>query len=245
MVRKMEHHFLCPKCRIKTVLPACNNCGYEIPQIKSIVHFCDGTSVKLEGEKQYIGYDNIGEDFEPEITYASFCNVEQEAGRIEKYISSGFFRSIDVCGGENLRPLEDFLPLYRKAELYHLIKKMHVGESGPAEDVRRAVEVLGLDEVHHGINAAASGEVMRFLADNRIQLNVCPSSNVMLGYAADYENHPIKVLYENGVKVTINTDDLLLFDSSIESEYLRLYQAGTLSAEQLDEIRINGLGEVK
>ena len=77
MVRKMEYHFLCPKCRIKTVLPACNNCGYEIPQINSIYHFCDGTSVKLEGEKQYIGYDNIGEDFEPEITYWDANNSER------------------------------------------------------------------------------------------------------------------------------------------------------------------------
>jgi adenosine deaminase len=82
---------------------------------------------------------------------------------------------------------------------------------------------------------------MRFLADNQIQLNVCPSSNVMLGYAENYKDHPIKVLYENGVKVTINTDDLLLFDSSIENEYLLLYQAGALTAEQLDEIRKNGL----
>jgi adenosine deaminase len=82
---------------------------------------------------------------------------------------------------------------------------------------------------------------MRFLADNRIQLNVCPSSNVMLGYATDYKNHPIKTLYENGIRVTINTDDLLIFDSSIENEYLLLYQAGTLSAEQLNEIRQNGL----
>ena len=181
--------------------------------------------------------------FEPEITYASFCNVEQEAGRIEKYISSGFFRSIDVCGGENLRPFEDFLPLYRKAELYHLIKKMHVGESGSADDIRRAVEVLGLSEIHHGINAVTSSKVMRFLTDNQIQLNVCPSSNVMLGYASDYKDHPIKLLYENGVRVTINTDDLLIFDSSIENEYLLLYRAGALNASQLDEIRKNGLRE--
>lgn len=181
--------------------------------------------------------------FEPEITYVSFCNVLQEAEKIDEYISSGFFKSIDVCGGENVQPFEAFLPLYRKAERYHLTKKMHVGEIGPADDVRRAVEVLGLGEVHHGINAVTSDEVMRFLADNRIQLNICPSSNVMLGYAADYKDHPIKVLYENGVKMTINTDDLLLFDSSIENEYLLLYQAGALSASQLDEIRKNGLGE--
>lgn len=181
--------------------------------------------------------------FEPEITYISACNVLQEAEKIDQYISSGFFKSIDVCGGENVQPFEAFLPLYRKAEHYHLTKKMHVGEIGPAEDVRRAVEVLGLEEVHHGINAVTSGEVMRFLADNRIQLNVCPSSNVMLGYATDYKDHPIKVLHENGIKVTINTDDLLLFDSSIENEYLLLYQAGALSAAQLDEIRRNGLRE--
>ena len=179
--------------------------------------------------------------FEPEITYVSVCDIDQEADKIDQYLSSGFFKSIDVCGGEGIKPFETFLPLYRKAEDYHLVKKMHVGETGSADDVRRAVEVLNLDEVHHGINASGSEEVMRFLADNRIQLNVCPSSNVMLGYASDYKDHPIRLLYENGVRVTINTDDLLIFDSSIENEYLLLYQSGTLNAEQLNEIRKNGL----
>lgn len=179
--------------------------------------------------------------FEPEITYVTVCDADREADCIEEYISSGFFRSIDVCGGEDIKPVEAFLPLYRKAERCHLVKKMHVGESGTADDVMRAVETLGLSEVHHGISAVNSKEVMRFLADNNIQLNVCPSSNVMLGYAKDYKHHPIKILYENGVRVTINTDDLLIFDSSIENEYRLLYQAGTLSAEQLEDIRLWGL----
>ena len=179
--------------------------------------------------------------FEAELTYPSFCDVDVVAEEIDKYLSSGYFKAIDVCGGENVKPFEAFLPMYRKAENYGLVKKMHVGETGSAEDVRRAVEVLGLAEIHHGINASTSKEIMRFLADNQVQLNVCPSSNVMLGFTKDYGSHPIKVLVENGVKVTINTDDLLIFDSSIENEYLRLYQAGTLTAEQLDEIRKVGL----
>ena len=180
--------------------------------------------------------------FEPELTYPSNCDVDFEEGRIDGYLQSGWFRSIDVCGFENVQPAEAFLPLYRKAEQYRLVKKMHAGETGTADDVRRAVEVLGLSEVHHGISACTSKETMRFLADNRIQLNVCPSSNVMLGYVKDYRDHPIRVLVGNGVLVTINTDDLLIFDSSIENEYLRLYSAGTLSAEQLDGIRRVGLG---
>ena len=179
--------------------------------------------------------------FEPELTYISACDIDSAADSFDKYVHAGFFKSIDVCGGENIRPFEDFLPLYRKAEQYGLTKIMHVGESGYADDVRKAVEMLGLDEVHHGIGAATSQDTMRFLADNHIQLNVCPSSNVMLGYANDFENHPIKALVENGVEVTINTDDLLIFNSSIENEYLKLYKAGTLSANQLEEIRLRGL----
>ena len=180
-------------------------------------------------------------NFEPELTYVSMCDVAKEADRIDEYLSTGFFKSIDVCGGEDLRPFEDFLPLYKKAEKYHLIKRIHVGESGTAEDVRRAVDVLGLDEIHHGIHAATSKEVMKFLAKNKIILHVCPSSNVMLGYAKSYEDHPIRTLVQNGVQVTINTDDLLIFDSSIENEYLLLYNSGALSAEELDEIRLAGL----
>ena len=179
--------------------------------------------------------------FEPELTYPSNCDVDFETGRIDAYLQAGWFRSIDVCGFENYQPVEAFMPLYRKAEQYCLVKKKHVGETGTADDVRRAVEVLGLSEIHHGINASTSADTMRFLADNHIQLNVCPGSNVMLGYVKDYRNHPIRILVDNGVRVTINTDDLLVFDSSIENEYLRLYCAGTLSAEQLDEIRRAGL----
>lgn len=179
--------------------------------------------------------------FEPELTYISACDIDEAADSIDEYLQTGYFKSIDVCGGENVRPFEAFLPLYRKAERYGLIKIMHVGESGTADDVRRAVEALGLDEVHHGIGAAGSKETMRFLADNHIRLNVCPSSNIMLGYAEDFKNHPIRTLVDNGVEVTINTDDLLIFNSSIENEYLMLYKAGTLTADQLEEIRLRGL----
>ncbi len=192
----------------------------------------------IEGFRKVYCPDTI---FEPEITYVSRCDAKYEADRIDQYIASGYFKSIDVCGGENLQPFEAFVPLYREAEKYHLTKIMHVGETGTADDIIRAVEILGLNEIHHGINAIHSSTVLRFLADNNIQLNVCPSSNVMLGFAKDYGTHPIVILHENGIKVTINTDDLLIFDSSIENEYLMLYKSGALDAVQLNCIREQGL----
>lgn len=73
----MEHYYLCPKCKSKILLPRCNTCGYEIPFVNTIYRFNSDVSVKLEGDKQYIGYDNIGEDFEPEVTYWDTNNTER------------------------------------------------------------------------------------------------------------------------------------------------------------------------
>ena len=55
------------------------------------------------------------------------------------------------------------------------------------------------------------------------------------------KNHPIQKLYRAGVDVTINSDDILIFDSDVSKEYLRLYENETLKAEELDDIRMNGL----
>lgn len=223
-------------------------------QRNHLVRFAPGFAVEdieeCGGIKEFIDYWNAmykkycpDAVFEPELAFPSYGDVQKEIAQAEEYFASGFFHSIDVCCGEGYQPFEAYLPLYKIAEKNHILKRMHVGESGTAEDVEAAVETLGLDEVHHGIHAATSPHVMKFLADRKIILNVCPTSNIMLDYANSYEDHPIKLLVENGVPVTINTDDLLVFNSSIEQEYLRLYEANTLTAKQLDEIRCRGIGE--
>jgi adenosine deaminase len=97
--------------------------------------------------------------------------------------------------------------------------------------------------VQHGIAAADSPTVMRFLADNGIRLNVCPTSNVVLGRARDLRSNPIRKLYDAGVRVTINTDDVLVFGQGVSEEFLALYQAGLFNAAELDEIRLEGLGD--
>ena len=72
-------------------------------------------------------------------------------------------------------------------------------------------------------------------------MNVCPTSNVMLGGVSDLASHPIRILYDNGVPVTINTDDLMIFGQSVSEEYRNLYRARVLSAQELDDIRCASL----
>lgn len=179
--------------------------------------------------------------FEPELTYGRNCNIDAELEYIDELLVADYFRSIDICNGEFQQPIHNFVPLYRKAEEYNLVKKAHVGEFGSADDIVEAVQTLGLQEVHHGIAAANSKEVMRFLERERIQLNICPSSNVMLKVAESYVKHQVQTLVRNGVLVTINTDDLLIFNNSIEQEYINLFEAGTLTAPELEKVRLQGL----
>jgi adenosine deaminase len=109
--------------------------------------------------------------------------------------------------------------------------------------VWRAVETLELDEVQHGIAAAASPPVLRFLVDHKIRLNVCPTSNVLLGRVESLAAHPIRTLYDAGVKVTVNSDDALVFGKGVSEELLGLLQARLFTAAELDEIRCNGLSD--
>jgi adenosine deaminase len=82
---------------------------------------------------------------------------------------------------------------------------------------------------------------MRTLAEAGVRLNVCPTSNLKLGRVARLEEHPIRAFYDAGVRVTVNTDDPLMFGSSLSQEFLALHRAKVLTAAELDAIRLEGL----
>ena len=151
------------------------------------------------------------------------------------------FYSIDLYGDELAQPIENFIPIYEKAAENGLVLKAHVGEWGTAQDIVTAVKALHLNEVQHGIAAVRDESVVGFLRENKIRLNITPSSNVLLGRVPNMAHHPIAQLYRSGVDVTVNSDDVLIFDSDASKEYLRLYQSGCLTAEELDDIRVMGL----
>jgi adenosine deaminase len=180
--------------------------------------------------------------FRPDIGLARNqpANLLMEA--LGPFAESGYFRSIDLYDDESAQPVQNFVEIYRYARKKGLKCKAHAGEFRDADFIRQSVELLELDEVQHGISAAASEEVMKWLVKHAIQLNVSPASNIALKRAKSYKTHPIRILYDNGVKVTVNTDDVILFGKGNSEQYLQLYKCGLFKAGELDEIRKNGLG---
>jgi adenosine deaminase len=186
-----------------------------------------------------------GIDFRPELGFSKSLPVRTLLSCFEPYVGMGYFRSIDLYNVEDAQPLENFRELYRFARQMGMKCKAHAGEFGNADSVRKAVELLELDEVQHGIGAAESPDIMKWLSQKGISLNVCPESNISLKRVKSYKTHPIRILFDHGVKVTVNTDDVMLFDVGNSEQYLKLYKSGLFSAEELDVIRMNGLGNVK
>jgi adenosine deaminase len=184
-------------------------------------------------------------DFRPELGFSKALPVRTLLSCFEPYIGMDYFRSIDLYDIEDAQPLENFREFFRFAKKAGMKCKAHAGEFGNAESVRSTVEILGLDEVQHGIGAAESPEIMKWLYQNGISLNVCPESNISLKRVKSYKTHPIRVLFDHGVKVTVNTDDVMLFNAGNSEQFMKLYKSGLFSAGELDVIRMNGLGEAK
>ena len=177
----------------------------------------------------------------PQLGMSRHCPVPALERWLEPFLELGGFRTLDLSGDESAQPIEVFVPLYRRAKAAGLRVKAHVGEWGTADDVWRAVELLELDEVQHGIAAAASPSTMRFLADAGVRLNVCPTSNVMLGRVARIEDHPVRRLFDAGIRVTVGSDDPLIFGTSLSREFLALFDADVMTAAELDAIRLEAL----
>jgi adenosine deaminase len=180
-------------------------------------------------------------DFRPEIGVSKSHEPSSRLKPAWECIESGLFKSLDLYGNEHAQQPDVYADLFRSARSLGLKLKAHVGEFGGPELMERTLRVLELQEIQHGVTAATSKPLMDVLRREGIRLNVCPSSNVALSVVKDLAHHPIRILFENGIRVTINSDDKTIFGKSTSEEYLGLYQAGNLTVEELDQIRIGSL----
>lgn len=176
-----------------------------------------------------------------QVGLSRHCGIDYLLDCLKSFWGRKEFYSIDLYADEFAQPIENFIPIYQLAKENGLRLKAHIGEWGTSDDVIKGIELLHLDEVQHGIAVVNSDEAIKYLVDNNIRLNITPTSNIKLGRVQNMKNHPIQKLYRAGVNVTINSDDILMFDSDVSKEYLRLYENNVLTAEELDDIRVNGL----
>ncbi len=129
--------------------------------------------------------------------------------------------ALSVDGNEAAagRTGERFAPLFAAARARGLRTCAHAGESSGPDGVRDAIDLLRAERIDHGIRSIEDAVLVADLAARAIPLDICPTSNVRLGVVASVAAHPLERLRAAGVRVSVNTDDPLLFGATVEGEY--------------------------
>ncbi len=127
-----------------------------------------------------------------------------------------------IAGDEMTGKPRDFVYSFDMAREAGLRLTAHAGEWGGAASVRDAWRDLRVERIGHGVHAIRDPGLVDELAEAGVVLEVCPGSNVALGVAKSWADHPIEKLRAAGVKVTVSTDDPPFFHTSMRAEYDRL-----------------------
>ena len=140
---------------------------------------------------------------------------------------------IDLADSERDFPLRDFVPPVRKARDAGLKVTIHTGEDTPASFVKEAIELIGPDRIGHGIHAIEDRKVVELIKERGITLEVNPWSNYLTNSVRAITEHPLKQLFDLGVRVTINSDDPEVLETNVNNEYRIAHEILGMSMEQI------------
>ena len=136
-------------------------------------------------------------------------------------------------------PPELFADVYARAAAEDLHLVAHAGEEGEPQTVTAALDVLRVERVDHGIRSMEDPGLVRRLRDERVPLTVCPLSNVSLRVAATLAEHPLPAMLDEGLLVTVNSDDPPYFGGYLDANYAAIREQCGVTPVQLETLALN------
>lgn len=147
---------------------------------------------------------------------------------------------IGLGGSEQKFPPEPFEGVYKMARDSGLHVVAHAGEAAGPESVWGAIEKLRVERIGHGVRSIEDPQLVEYLREKQIPLEVCPMSNLRTGVFPSFEAHPIKYFFENDLFVTINSDDPAMFGTTITEEFLLLHEQLNFSLDDIKKLALDG-----
>ncbi len=136
---------------------------------------------------------------------------------------------------------EEYIRLSKRARDAGLHITVHAGEASGAESIRDAIKYLNAERIGHGVKTSEDPKVLELIIQKNISLEICLTSNILSGVVPNIKKHPFKVLYDSGVKVTLNTDDPSLCRVTLTDEYLKIIEMFSLHLSDVKSIVFNGV----
>ena len=164
---------------------------------------------------------------------AAFETLEQALPYKDQIIGVGLDSS------EVGHPPSKFERVFAKAREAGFLIVAHAGEEGPAEYVWEALDLLKVNRIDHGVRSEEDPALMQRLIAEKMPLTVCPLSNLKLCVIDDMQQHNIRRLLQQGVHVTVNSDDPSYFGGYMNDNFIAIAEALDLSNDELKQLVIN------
>lgn len=168
------------------------------------------------------------------LSEADAMKTLEEALPFKQWITA-----VGLDSSEVGHPPEKFKTVFDRARNEGLLTVAHAGEEGPPEYIWQALDLLKVSRIDHGVRCLEDTRLVERLKKERMPLTVCPLSNIKLCVFDDMRQHNIKSLLEQGLCVTVNSDDPAYFGGYVTENYLAMQQALNLSVPQLIQLAKN------
>jgi adenosine deaminase len=149
--------------------------------------------------------------------------------------------ALGLGGSEKGFPPELFVQSFEQARQGGLHSVPHAGEIAGPESIWNALRLLYAERIGHGVRCEDDPALVDYLRERQIPLEVCPTSNICLGVFPSYEAHPLRRLWDEGLFITVNSDDPPLFNTDLNREYEVLVDHFGFTADELEQVSLNAL----
>ena len=141
---------------------------------------------------------------------------------------------------------EDSYPARDHAESFYLIRRnnipctVHAGEAWGPASIRQALHDLNAHRIGHGTRLVEDGDLLNYVNDHRIPLECCLTSNVDVGAVESLDQHPLKFYFDQGLRVTVNTDNRLISDTTVTQELALAQEHLGFTRSEINDLIIMG-----
>ncbi|RTE03954.1 adenosine deaminase [Paenibacillus whitsoniae] len=224
-----------------------HNCRYVEVRFAPQLHRHQGLSIEETFHYVILGLRRAQHDFGTRFGVIAICMRNHScASNMEvieaaaQYAGKGVV-AVDLAGDEATYPPEFFREVFAKSHALGIPVTIHAGEAGGAVNVEEAVTGLGATRIGHGVRLRENADILRMVKDRRIPLEMCPISNIQTKAVASWDAYPIREYMDQGLIVTVNTDNPSVSGTNITNEYRALADNFGFSPPELAKLIMNGV----
>ncbi len=146
----------------------------------------------------------------------------------------------DLAGAEDGFPAKDHKDSFYLIVNNNINTTAHAGEAYGPESIHQALHIINANRIGHGTRLREDGDLLNYVNDHRIPLEMCITSNLQTKAVEKFEQHPIKFYFDLGIRVTINTDNRLISKTTLTDEYMLAIKKYKFEPDELKYLILNG-----